>query len=83
MSSRPEILARAGALEPLIVRALAAHYQTRDPAPVTGSVLAELDGRRYVILRDAGGSAVKVYRVRQDLVLKRLVRWPGALTEGI
>jgi len=79
MNTRPEIVARAGALEPLIVRALAAHYQTRDPAPVAGSVLAELDGKRYVILHDDAGGLVRVYRVRNDGVLSAMRRPPHAL----
>jgi hypothetical protein len=86
MNSRPEVVARAGAIDPVIVRALAAHLQAKDPAPVAASEIAELDGRRYVLLRDDGGRLLKVYRVRsapagRDM-LKRLVRWPHDLGEG-
>lgn len=82
--SRPAVLARADALEPLIVRALAAYYQTgSNPDLVGGSELAELDGRRYVVLRDAYGDVIRVYRVRTDGVLRRMKRPPDELMEAL
>ena len=86
MNSKPEVLASTGAIDPVIVRALAAHLQAADPVPVAVSEITELSGKRYVLLKDAGGHLLKVYRVRsapggRDM-LKRLVRWPHDLGEG-
>lgn len=83
------MLARTGALEPLIVRALCAYYSARHPAPVAASVLAELEGRRYVQLQAADGDVAAVYRIRRIHgpggydVLKRLVRPPYKLREAL
>jgi len=62
------------------------HLQAKDPAPVAAVEVVDRDGRRYVLLKDAGGRMLKVYLVRyapagRDM-LKRLVRWPHDLGEG-
>lgn len=41
--------------------------------------LGEFKGRRYVVLRSVQQSVLIVYRVRNDGMLKHLVRWPQAL----
>ncbi len=64
-------------------RALAAYFRAGgdghpDPAR---STVAEHDGKRYVMLRNASGS-LACYRVRKfDGVLKRLVRIPRELRD--
>jgi hypothetical protein len=41
----------------------------------------EIGGKQYVVLRDAGGGTMAVYRVRNDGMLKRLKRWPSVIDE--
>lgn len=64
----------------LMRRALAAYVRSGgDPSEIT-PVVEELDGRQYVVLRDPGGVAA-VYRVRAyDGILRRMKRWPQAIT---
>lgn len=46
--------------------------------PCNDSDLKVLDGKEYVVLH-SGYTIYAVYRVRNDGVLKRLVRWPEEL----
>lgn len=67
--------------ERLVTRAFAAYFRAGgidQPANYSGVVLH--DGKRYVVLVNAGGF-LAVYRVRNDGMLKRLRRWPAALYE--
>jgi len=71
--------------EQLLGRAIAAHYQASAregvPAdqPASGSSgVEEVGGKQYVVLRNARG-ILRVYRVRNDGVLKGLRRWPKEL----
>jgi hypothetical protein len=62
-------------------RALAAWYRWRTPdepvAPVAR--VREAGGKRYVMLRSDRGHVLRVYRIRNDGMLKGLKRWPKAL----
>lgn len=69
---------------PLINRAIAAYYRSRQsdpPGTPSGSMtfLGECAGKRYVVIRTLRRDVLGVYRVRNDGVLKRLVRWPADL----
>jgi hypothetical protein len=46
--------------------------------PCNDSDLKVLDGKEYVVLHNVNG-ILAVYRVRNDGVLKHLVRWPEEL----
>ena len=61
-------------------RAFAAYFRTGglDQPSSAGSAVVQHDGKYYVMLHNAAG-LMAVYRVRNDGVLKRLVRWPAAL----
>jgi hypothetical protein len=43
------------------------------------SGVKKIRGKRYVVLADSKGGILKVYRVRNDLMLKGLRRWPKTL----
>lgn len=63
----------------LIRRALAAWHRAgglEAPASIT---IAELQGRTYVVARDAGGQVQATYRRKPNGVLRRLRRWPHEL----
>ena len=70
----------------VIDRAYAAHFRqaaregTAAVTPAAGR-LREAGGKRYVVLEDAGGGVLRVYRVRNDGMLKGLKRWPRELEE--
>jgi hypothetical protein len=74
-------LAQATDNEPLINRAFAAHFRSAAregvmaDQPANTSYLAELDGKQYVVLENVRG-VMRVYRVRNDGILKELRRWP-------
>jgi hypothetical protein len=53
------------------------------PSQRVGGV-EDIGGKRYVVLRDGASNVLAVYRLRNDAVLKRLVRWPAelAVTQG-
>jgi hypothetical protein len=68
----------------LVSRAYAAWYRwcTADEAtraPVAR--IGEAGGKRYVVLRGARGHILRVYRVRNDGMLKGLKRWPRELED--
>jgi hypothetical protein len=71
--------------EQLLSRAIAAHYRAcaregtvaAQPAALSSGV-EELAGKEYVVLRNAR-SVLRVYRVRNDGMLKGLRRWPKEL----
>lgn len=73
--------------EQLLSRAIAAHYQAcaregasaSQPASASSGV-EELAGKSYVVLRNAGG-ILRVYRVRNNGMLKGLRRWPKELDD--
>jgi hypothetical protein len=54
-------------------------YRAEQPS-AAGSGEEEIDGKQYVVLRNARGT-IAVYRVRNDGMLKRLKRWPNAIDE--
>ena len=64
----------------LLRRAVAAYlHDGGGPAPIPKrSSVRELDGKRYVIVRDSV-NVYAVYRVRANGALKRLKRYPKAL----
>jgi hypothetical protein len=81
------VLAEARDSHPLIVRAMSAYYRQghreghtdqQITIPANTSYLAELGGKRYVVLENVNG-VLAVYRVRNDGVLKGLKRWPKEL----
>lgn len=66
-------------MDELTKRAFAAYFRAGgDDQPSNASGLVELGGKRYVVLR-SGASILAVYRVRNDGILKRMVRWPAQL----
>ena len=87
---RPKIIASVKDNEPLIHRAFAAYFReaAREGAilqPASTGHLCEFRGKRYVVL-GSGADSCRVYRVRNDGVLKRLRRWPreiGEKQEGV
>jgi hypothetical protein len=72
--------------EQLLSRAMAAHYKASaregaiyDQPSAASSGIEEIDGKRYVVLRNING-ILRVYRVRpSDGVLRALRRWPKEL----
>ena len=48
--------------------------------PSKDSGVQEINGKRYVVLRNLGG-ILAVYRVRTDGILKGLKRWPKELDQ--
>ena len=74
--------------EQLVSRAFAAHARAcaregviyQQPSASTSGI-EEIGGKRYVVLRDAGGEPMRVYRIRYDDVLKGLRRWPAELKD--
>jgi len=63
-------------------RAFAAYFHSADaivdpPAKTSGVRIHQ--GRLYVVLEN-GNSVLAVYRVRYDGILRRLRRWPDAIT---
>jgi hypothetical protein len=81
------VLAEARDNDPLLVRAMSAYYRQgrreghtdeQITIPANSSFLAELGGKRYVVLENVNG-VLAVYRVRNDGVLKGLKRWPREL----
>ncbi len=73
-----------GTGEPLIRRAAVAWLRDAGHAfPASDSYVCEIDGKRYVALKDADTNAVvAVFRVLPSDRLKRLRRWPRKLTDG-
>ena len=68
----------------LVARAIAAYYrfglaQKLGELSASATALAELAGKQYVVMRTDQRDVLTVYRVRNDGVLKRLVRWPSEL----
>jgi hypothetical protein len=88
---KPVVLAKTADDSRFIQRAVAAHYRQHAherrfpaPTPAEDSCVAELDGRRYVILRGADGRILRVYRVRLKIEqLHQLKRWPKELEEAL
>ncbi len=88
--ARPKIIASVKDNEPLINRAFAAYFReaAREGAilqPASTGHLCEFRGKRYVVL-GSGADSCRVYRVRNDGVLKGLRRWPreiGETQEGV
>lgn len=71
--------------EDLLNRAMAAYFrappeglEVRQQPGRAESGVAKVAGKRYVVLRNVHG-ILKVYRVRNDGMLKRLKRWPTEL----
>ena len=70
----------------LTSRAFAAHFRacaregTIASQPAGDSGVTEHDGRLYVVLRNVNG-VMRVYRVRNDGILKGLRRWPKEIEE--
>jgi hypothetical protein len=71
--------------EQLLSRAIAAHAQAAaregaiyEQPSASESGLEEVRGKQYVVLRNTHG-ILRVYRVRNDGVLKGLRRWPAEL----
>ena len=68
--------------ESLLTRAFAAHFRAAsEGAPVQPSNASDVrtvDGKTYVVLRNVRG-IIRVYRVRNDGMLKGLKRWPKEL----
>ncbi|MFG5779193.1 hypothetical protein ACFIQF_19205 [Comamonas sp. J-3] len=66
----------------LLNRAIAAHFRSATEGqplqPSNASEVRTVDGKHYVVLRNVAG-ILKVYRVRNDGVLKGLKRWPAEL----
>ena len=66
-------------MDDLTKRAFAAYFKAGgDDQPSNASGLVELGGKRYVVLH-SGASVLAVYRVRNNGILKRMVRWPAQL----
>ena len=88
--ARPKIIASVKDNEPLINRAFAAYFReaAREGAilqPASTGHLCEFRGKRYVVL-GSGADSCRVYRVRNDGILKGLRRWPreiGEKQEGV
>ena len=66
----------------LIRRAFAAHFRASSEGqplqPSSTSDVRTVDGKTYVVLRNTNG-IMRVYRVRNDGMLKGLKRWPAEL----
>lgn len=66
----------------LIRRAFAAHFRASSEGqplqPSKDSDVRTVEGKTYVVLRNVSG-ILKVYRVRNDGMLKGLKRWPSEL----
>lgn len=68
----------------LLRRAFAAHFRGaagelgQPLQPSKDSDVRTVEGKTYVVLRNVGG-ILKVYRVRNDGMLKGLKRWPSEL----
>ena len=63
-------------MDELTGRAFAAYFRSGGvDQPGNDSGTVELEGRRYVVLRNVTG-VLAVYRVRTSGALKRLRRWP-------
>ena len=69
-------------------RAYAAYFvgraQPADKRPqpnvlVEPNVVVDHDGLRYAVIRDTGGAALAVFRVRNDGMLRRMKRPPAAV----
>lgn len=61
-------------------RAMAAYFRAgegQQPSSSDSGLMVH-DGHQYVVLRNITGT-LAAYRVRNDGMLKRLKRWPGAL----
>lgn len=71
-------------INPYNARAQAAYFRAADDnadIPKGNSdLLCDDEGKYYVVLSNSNG-ILAVYRVRNDDMLKRLKRWPAALTE--
>jgi hypothetical protein len=66
----------------LLARAFAAYFRSAarngvpsPNQPANDSYVIDLDGKGYVVLRNASGT-LAVYRIRTSGVLKELKRWP-------
>lgn len=70
----------------LMRRAIAAYYRSEGVESmqprVSDSGVESVDDKDYVVLRNVRG-VLKVYRVRNDGVLKGLKRWPAELGLGV
>jgi len=73
--------------EQLLARAIAAHAQATaregaiyEQPSSSESGLEEVGGKQYLVLRNING-ILRVYRVRNDGVLKGLRRWPKKLED--
>ena len=66
----------------LLRRAVVAYMQAGGGMPdASRSGVRMLKGLGYVVLWDAGGDVVAVYRIRPDnLALRRMKRWPAMVT---
>jgi hypothetical protein len=66
----------------LLNRALAAYFKASSEGlpiqPSNESGVEDVEGKKYVVLRNVNG-LLKVYRVRNDGVLKGLKRWPAEI----
>lgn len=63
-------------------RALAAYYKTGGNVQPTEPERVDHDGLAYVVLHNHT-ETLAVYRVTNQLHLKRLKRWPAGVTEGL
>ena len=72
-------------MDTLTSRAFAAYFRTgdeyQDQPSASGSGPVEHNGKGYVALR-TGHKILAVYRIRNDGHLKRLRRWPAAVTNA-
>ena len=60
-------------------RAMAAYFRSgADIQPASDSGVVAHEGRLYVVLRNVN-RVLAVYRIRNDGMLKRLIRWPDAI----
>lgn len=81
-----QFVAQATDNDPLINRAFAAHCRAcarmgaLADQPANTSHRCSLDGKEYVVLENANG-VLRVYRVRNDGILKELKRWPKELVQ--
>lgn len=69
--------------EEVMRKALAAYFRsgaTEQPSTIDSGVEI-VEGLRYAVLRNVRG-VLRVYRVRNDGMLKGLKRWPAAIDEG-
>ncbi len=67
----------------LVSRAIEAYLRSGSPdQPGRGSEERELDGRRYVVLRNVRG-VLGVYRLEGDGGLRKLGEWPAELEKTV